>query len=188
MDINVVKVDVINSGKFGPKKVLTVDDGTKWNVAQKKPFYNLVTGPGMYSVEVGDFNGTPYIKYLKPMQNAPKTAQGSVSGSLPKQVSGFDYKAKLEADRTRQNEIALEFYCGLAKDVMIANKKDGEDIDLQEVQDNAFALFKRHQSLLQLADAVTTGPSKPEMKPAYQKAEEELAKAKEAELEEDPPF
>ena len=69
MDINVVKVDVVNNGKFGPKKVLTVADGTKWNIPQKKPFYNLVTGPGMYSVEVDDFNGNPYIKYLKPLND-----------------------------------------------------------------------------------------------------------------------
>ena len=188
MDINVVKVDVVNNGKFGPKKVLTVADGTKWNIPQKKPFYNLVTGPGMYSVEVDDFNGNPYIKYLKPLNAEAKTATGGVSAPAAKSAPGFDYKAKLEADKERQNEIALEFYCGLAKDVMIANKKDGVDIDLQEVQDNAWALFKRHKSLLQLADVVTQDSSQPDMKPTWKKAQEELAKAKAAEADEEPPF
>lgn len=184
MDINVVKVDVVNNGKFGPKKVLTVDDGTKWNVAEKKPFYGLVTGPGMYNVEIGDFNGTPYIKYLKPLNAEPKTASSAVSSNAPKSASGFDYKTKLAADRERQNEIALEFYCGLAKDVAIANKKQGVDIDLQEIQDNAWALFKRHKSLLQLADVVSEPPAPAEMKSTYQKAVESL----QADAEEEPPF
>ena len=64
MDINVTRVEVQANSKYGPKKVLYVDDGTKWNVAEKKPFYNLITGPGMYSVEIADFQGKPYIKYL----------------------------------------------------------------------------------------------------------------------------
>lgn len=186
MDINVVKVDVVNNGKYGPKKVLTVDDGTKWNVTEKKPFYNLVTGPGMYSVEMGDFNGTPYIKFLKPMQNAPKTASGSVSNAGARPNAGYDYKAKLEADRNKQNEIALEFYCNLAKDVAIANKKDGVDIDLQAIQDDAYALFKRHKSLLEMANAITAPATAPEMKTTYQKAVESLEK--DAMAEEEPPF
>ena len=184
MEINVVKVDVVNSGKFGPKKVLTVSDGTKWNVSQKKPFYNLVTGPGTYSVEIGDFNGTPYIQYLKPLNAAPKSAPGAALGGNPKAAQGFDYKLKLEAEKERQTEIALEFYCGLVKDVKIANKKDGEDIDLQEIQDLAYAMLKRHKSLVQMATAVTDTPAPAEVKTTYQKAVESLEKDKE----EEPPF
>lgn len=188
MDINVVKVDVVNSAKFGTKKVLHVDDGTKWNVSEKKPFYGFVNGPGKYNVEIGDFNGTPYIKYLKALDNGSKTPASAVSSASGSGASPDNYKARLAADRMRQNEIALEFYCGLAKDIMIANKKDGEVIDMQEVQDAGWALFKRHKSMLELAD-MNDQPAKPaEVKSTFQKATEALTAEKAAEENIEPPF
>lgn len=173
MDINVTKVEVQANSKFGPKKVLYVADGTKWNVAEKKPFYGLITGPGIYSVEIADFQGKPYIKYLskKSGSNAPANAAGA---SVSKPVGNFDYKAKMEADKARQNEIALEFYCGLVKDVMIANKKDGEGIDLLAIQEAAYSMLKNHKKLVEMLDAQEE-IAEPEVKTTYQKAAEALA-------------
>lgn len=172
MDINVTKVEVQSTGKFGPRKVLHVADGTKWNVAEKKPFYGLITGPGVYSVEIADFQGKPYIKYLskKSGSNATVSADGV---SMPKSSGNFDYKAKLEADKVRQNEIALEFYCGLVKDIMIANKKDGEDIDCLAVQEAAFSLLKNHKKLIEMIGAQDE-EAPAEMKSTYQKAMDSL--------------
>ena len=182
MLINVTRVENNNSVKYGKRKILHVDDGTSWNVAEKKPFYNSVTGPGMYEVEMAEFQGKPYIKYLKPANAGAKPATGATVSTVAKPSTGIDYKAKLEQDKARQDDIRLEFYCGLVKDIMIANKKKDEDISLEKVQDDAYALFKRHLRLLELASVA--GQEKPaEMKPAYQKASEELAKAEAAEEE-----
>lgn len=173
MDINVTKVEVQVSGKYGPKKVLHVSDGTQWNVAEKKPFYSLITGPGIYSVEIADFQGKPYIKYLSKKSNA--SAHATAGGtSVSKSAGNFDYKAKLEADKVRQNEIALEFYCGLVKDVVIANKKDGEEIDCLAIQDMAFSLLKNHKKLIEMIDAQEE-PAVEEAKSTYQKAMDSLA-------------
>lgn len=191
MDINVIRVEVHKSPKFGDKKILHVDDGTSWNVAQKKPFYDKVTGPGLYSVEVDEYKGKPYIRSLYPKgtvtgQNRPTT---NVSAGAGTQARVASYEAglekRLDADKKKQDDIRLEFYCGLVKDVAIANKQGKELIDLDKIQEEAFRLFKMHSSLLEMAQAQSNAP-KTSLVPTAAKAEAELAKAKEAEDDEVP--
>lgn len=150
-DIKVVRVEKQESPKYGAKKVLYVDDGSKWNVSSKKPFYDAVTGPGMYSVNIKDFNGTQYISYLefKGALNAQNATSQPVSSTGGSGSSGTNYQAKIDADKKRQDDIRLEFYCGLAKDIMIANKKDGVDINPNTVMAYGWAMYNRHLNLLE---------------------------------------
>jgi hypothetical protein len=184
MDINVIRVEMHKSAQYGDKKILHVDDGTKWNVAQKKPFYDKVTGPGLYSIDVAEFQGKPYIKSLY-----PKNVAGAPAAVKSTTVKNTSYEAglekRLDADKKKQDDIRLEFYCGLVKDVAIANKQGKELIDLDKIQEEAFRLFKMHSALLEMAQA-QGNTSKTSLMPTAQQCEAELAKAKEAE--EEPPF
>ena len=153
-DIKVVKVDEIKSDKYGDKKVLTVEDGSKWNVNEKKPFYHIISGPGIYCADFKEFQGKQYISYLKfksalDGQNQPTTGFSHAGGvTIPASSYDANMKARLNADKKRQDDIRLEFYCGIAKDILIANKKDGVDINPNDTIAIGLDLFKRHVDIL----------------------------------------
>lgn len=140
MDINVTRVEVQANSKYGPKKVLYVDDGTKWNVAEKKPFYNLITGPGMYSVEIADFQGKPYIKYLSKKGGAAISA----TPAAVKPQEGANSSDKLAFEKAKQNDILVEFYARLAFDIL--NAKNPGKVSSGEVMLEAGRLVRLHKS------------------------------------------
>lgn len=140
MDINVTKVEVQTTGKFGPRKVLHVADGTKWNVAEKKPFYDLITGPGIYSVEIAEFQGKPYIKYLSKKGNGGTTS----TAAAEKPQEGGVLSDKLAFEKAKQNDILVEFYARLAFDIL--NAKNPGCVSSGEVMLEAGRLVRLHKS------------------------------------------
>lgn len=190
MDIKVIQVEVKESPQYGKRKVLHVDDGSKWNVSSKKPFYDDVVGPGIYSVSIKQFNGKDYISYLS-FKGAIQGQTAAVAGfstpvgvptpeNVKAAVAGVNaennaLQMRLEADKKRQDDIRLEFYCGLAKDIAIANKKDGVDISPLSVVACGYTMYNRHLSLLKGKET-----------PSEEAAEQE--KGKTTEEVEEPPF
>lgn len=194
-DIKVLRVEVNHSDKYGDKKVLHLDDGSKWNVSEKKPFYNSISGPGTYVAEFKEFQGKPYISYLKLKaaldgQNQARTNVSTGSGTSTAAANyEANLKLRLEADKKRQDDIRLEFYCGVAKDILIANKPEGiSTIDYHDVIGMGVELYKMHLDALDMLQAQSEGKTQPVSNTGvtYQKAKEELEKAKAAE--EEPPF
>ncbi len=192
-DIKVLRVEVNHSDKYGDKKILHLDDGSKWNVAEKKPFYASITGPGTYTAEFKEFQGKPYIAYmkLKSALDGQNQARTNVSNSSGTTTAAANYEAnlklRLEADKKRQDDIRLEFYCGVAKDILIANKQEAI-IDYHDVIGMGVELYKMHLDALDLLQAKGANAPVSSTGPTYQKAKEELEKAKAAESEEDTPF
>lgn len=184
-DIKVVKVENLGSLKYGNKKVLHLEDGSKWNVSEKKPFYDSVTGPGLYNAEFKEFQGKPYISFLSFKcslngQNQPTASVSAGSGtSMPKPNYEAVNEARLKADKARQDDIRLEFYCGIAKDILIANKKDGVDIDMKDVVFNGKQMYQDHLEALETIYLQAIG--KAQAKEAIANKQAELA-------EEEPPF
>lgn len=195
-DIKVLRVEVKHSEQYGNRKILHVDDGSKWNVAEKKPFYNAVTGPGVYDADFKDFQGKPYIAYLKfkCALDAQNQATSPVKAAGNGNVAAANYEAnmklRMEADKKRQDDIRLEFYCGVAKDILIANKKKDEPINHNDVIAMGADLYKKHLDMLEMMQAQAEGKAdatKSVTGTAYSRAEAALKEAEKAE-EEDTPF
>lgn len=176
MNINVVKIDVKQT-KFGIKKELLAYDGKKYRVGSRQKFYDDVQNPGVYAIEMGDYEGKPFVKSLKYVGNlpsdnkfVPKTNAATAS------VSADALKAKAEQDRKRQDDIRLEFYCNIAKDILIANKKANEDISFDDVMWNAKKMYVKHLDILSMLDAEAKGievvADKPEVKEEPQAKQE----------------
>jgi len=200
MDIKVVRIEVNHSDKYGEKKILHVDDGTKWNVRADKPFYKNVVGPGIYDATFKEFQGHEYISYLKfksaaDGQNQATTNETPASGMV---VAKGNYeaalKAKMDADKKRQDDIRLEFYCGVAKDILIANKKAGKDINHRDVLAIGLDLYKAHLEVLEMVQLQNQGKEMAKVSKtgtgisSYEKAEAAVEAAKDKEAEEEPPF
>ena len=194
-DIKVLRVEVRHSEQYGDKKILHLDDGSKWNVSEKKPFYASISGPGTYTAEFKEFQGKPYISYLKlnAALNGQNQATTNVSAGSGTTTAAANYeanlKARLAADKKRQDDIRLEFYCGVAKDILIANKPEGVAvIDYHDVIGMGVELYKMHLEALDMLQAQADGKNQPVSStgPTYQKAKEELEKAKASEGDEVP--
>lgn len=184
-DITVTRVEVNHSDKYGDKKILHLDDGSKWNVAEKKPFYNEISGPGVYTADFKEFQGKPYIAFLRfkgamQGQNRPTTGSAPVLGT----GSAVGLKERLEADKKRQDDIRLEFYCGVAKDILIANKKKDQDINHNQVIELGVDLYKKHLDMLEMLRAQAENPILTVNDTTYNRAKAALDEAKE----EKPPF
>lgn len=185
-DIKVLRVEVNHSEKYGDKKILHLDDGSKWNVAEKKPFYASITGPGTYTAEFKEFQGKPYIAYMKfkAALDGQNTAKTSVSGGSGTGTAVANYEAnlklRLEADKKRQDDIRLEFYCGVAKDILIANKQEGAMINHRDVIGMGLDLYRMHLEALDMLQAQLEGKTQvtsPNSDTTYNKAKAELEKA-----------
>ena len=152
MDITVTKVDVEET-KFGVKKVLYAKDGNKYRVGSKQRFYDEVRGPGIYSITMGEYNGKPFVKNLEFKMAAPGELSASANVSMAGNKQGQSFEEKMLMDKRKQDDIRLEFYTGIAKDIAIANKKEGEDIDISAVQIMAKNMVITHLKMLPIIDA-----------------------------------
>lgn len=121
--IKVVSVKTIN-GKNGEYKALELQDGTKMTVKSSKKGYASVTGAGDYSIDVKEYMGTRYINAIFPVAGStPVKAPANATADkrmLPVDNITEVNKKRLDFDKARQEEIKLECYAGIAKDVLIA--------------------------------------------------------------------
>lgn len=194
-DIKVTRVEVKKSEQYGNKKILHVEDGSKWNVRDNKAFYDDVSGPGIYSVEFKEYQGKQYISYLrfKSALNGQNQATSPVQSAGGTSMAGSSYdanmKLRLNADKKRQDDIRLEFYCGVAKDILIANKKDKEVVNHNEVIAIGLDLYKKHLDALEMLQEQEAGKNQVTAPDAAESAFAKAQRAlKEAEEADDTPF
>lgn len=120
--IKVTSVKTIN-GKNGEYKALELQDGTKWTVKSSKKGYASVTGAGDYNIDVKEYMGTRYINAIFPVPGSNTVQTSAVASDkrmLPVDNITEVNKKRLDFDKARQEEIKLECYAGIAKDVLIA--------------------------------------------------------------------
>lgn len=170
MEVKIVKIEKMES-KFGVRKVLTDASGNQYKVSTKQRFYDDCVAPGIYDITMSEYMGKPCVKWVtykgigsdgSATPTATKAAQ-----SIAKAASGnVGLEERLRMDKLRQDDIRLEFYCGLVKDVMIANKKEGEDISLDAIQLEAKKLYLKHQVLLGMTMAEEKKPEPEPEEPA----------------------
>lgn len=152
MEVKIVKIEKMES-KFGVRKVLTDASGNQYKVSNKQRFYDNCVSPGIYDITMGEYMGKPCVKWvtykgLGPDGTATPTATKAAQSTAKAATGSIGIEERLRMDKLRQDDIRLEFYCGLVKDVMIANKKEGEDISLDAIQTEAKKLYLNHQVLL----------------------------------------
>ena len=157
MEIKVTKV-YTEETKFGVKKVLCADDGKKYRVGSRQRFYDTVQEPGIYELTMGDFQGKPFVKWLefvKPLDDngAAPVAKDNVQTAAAPAGAMVAAAEKLSFERKKQDDIILEFYTGIAKDICIANKQGNELIDPINVQHMAKKMVVSHKRILSLLDA-----------------------------------
>lgn len=136
---------------------LTSDSGKQYKVSEKSRYtFQNVQGVGLYDVEVGDYMGHEVVKKLKPLQTAgldtvnPTTvASAPVAKASPAVETD---KARLDFAAAKQNEIKLECYAGIAKDVLIANGK--KDITAKDVMQFAKDLMLLHNDIIALGESL----------------------------------
>ena len=121
--VKVIRIEV-KSDKWGTKKVLTTDAGEEYKVSPKMKFYNSITANGDYELTMSEFNGKPFVKWaklLKAADGVAPVASNTTSVAKPTVTTIKTDPDKLAFEKRKQDEIRLEFYANLAKDVLIAN-------------------------------------------------------------------
>lgn len=113
MEINVVKIEE-QDGKY-PKKILFTDRGEKINVNKSNKCYDYVVAPGPYSIEWGEWQGKKFVKTLK--------FNGDHSLQYKKPQQGAVLAEKTVSYDDKQRDIKMEFYAGVAKDILISRNK-----------------------------------------------------------------
>ena len=153
MEVNIIKIEKSET-KFGVKKVLTAEDGTTYKISSKQKFYDSIVSTGMYELKMDEYQGHPFVAWAT-FKGGYNQLSGASNPALPttKKVDSKSYEDKLKADKERQNDIRLEFYCNLAKDIAIANKKDGVDVSYEEVQEIGRKMYYKHLVILGIMKA-----------------------------------
>lgn len=170
MEVKIVKIEKMEN-KFGVRKILTDASGNQYKVSTKQRFYDDCVAPGIYDITMSEYMGKPCVKWVTYKGigsdgSATPTATRAAQ-SIAKAASGsIGMEERLRMDKLRQDDIRLEFYCGLVKDVMIANKKEGEDISLDAIQLEAKKLYLKHQVLLGMTMAEEKKPEPEPEEPA----------------------
>lgn len=147
--IKVVSMKVIN-GKNGEYKALVTDDGTKWNVKNTKKGYGSITGAGDYTIDIKEYMGTRYINAIFPVPGSaasqPATSAANDKRMLPiNNITEVNQK-RLDFDKAKQDEIKLECYAGIAKDILIA--KNASQLTPKDVMLFAKELLDIHNDII----------------------------------------
>lgn len=191
MEITVTRVNVEET-KFGVKKVLYATDGNKYRIGARQKFYDDVQDPGIYSVSMGEFNGKPFVKWLEYKGPLP-----SDNKFVPKKDAlpvapgpNASFADKMHFEQKKQDDIRLEFYTGIAKDLAIANKQGNLPIDPLDVQHMAMKMVKTHMEILEMLDQESKSLEVEKAEPAKDKqieVEKPAAEGYDPETDE-PPF
>lgn len=145
--VKVIRIEVKND-KFGTKKHLFTDDGQEYKVGTKNKCYSSITANGTYELTMSLFNDKPFVKWAKLLNAASGATPATVA--QPKPATGIAMiktdPDKMAFEKRKQDEIRLEFYSTLAKDVLIHN---GEKvISAEMVMTFAEELAKIHCQIL----------------------------------------
>lgn len=156
MQVNITSVELkpkAYKGAVTNYYVLTDDQGNKYQISEKSRYtWQNVQGKGTYEIEMGEYMGHPVVKKLKPIvtsgDNAPAAKPANVAQPVAPTVAAD--KARLDFAAAKQNEIKLECYAGIAKDVLIANGK--KDITAMDVMQFAKDMMVLHNDIIALGD------------------------------------
>lgn len=149
MQVKIIKVTEEMNAKYGKKcKVLHADNGAKYRVNESNKCWDYVKGEGPYMIEMGSYNGHPFVKTLR-FQGVYKEDGTGTAGNT-KNASGANFDARIAYEKERQKEIKLECYAGIAKDICLYNagleKKKVNHIDVMSVAHNLMML---HDDILE---------------------------------------
>lgn len=148
--VKIVKVEV-NSTQYGTKKHLTADNGEVYKIGEKNRCYNAVTQTGDYDITFGTFQGKPFVQNIKLVGANSSGAAPSAAKTLNAKSNYMDSKEKLEFEKMKQNEIKIECYAGIAKDILIHNAAiKGVAVDAGNVLETAYELIRGHKAVLDI--------------------------------------
>ena len=154
MEVNITSVEMkpkAYRGQVTNYYILTDDTGKQYSISEKSRFtWQNVKGTGTYEIEMGDYMGHPVVKKLKPivttgMKEPVKSATPAAVNTNPAVAAD---KARLDFAAAKQNEIKLECYAGIAKDILIATGK--KDITAMQVMQYAKDLMVLHDDIIAL--------------------------------------
>lgn len=146
MIVKITKIEEQET-KYGRKKILLADDGRKFNVNESNKCWDYVKTPGPYDIEMGEYQGHPFVKKLRfqgAYNDGAVGAAAKTSGSAK-----TDYSQRLEFDKERQKEIKMECYASIAKDIVIHNAEISRSvISATDVMSVANNLVMLHDDIL----------------------------------------
>lgn len=144
--VKVIRIEVKND-KFGTKKHLFTEDGQEFKVGTKNKCYSSITTNGDYELTMSEFKGKPFVKWAKLLNAASGATTATVARLKPAGIAMIKTDPdKMAFEKRKQDEIRLEFYSDLAKDVLIHN---GEKlISAEMIMTLAEELAKIHCQIL----------------------------------------
>ena len=151
MNVNVIKVEE-RTDNWGTKKILHAANGQTYKVSSKSFAYQAIQGNGPYDITMGDYKGNPFVKNLKFLgeYQPPKTPLKLEGGKL------VDERVKFE--KAKQDEIKLECYAGIAKEIAIHNATLAKAyIDVKDVMNLAKDMFLIHNDIIALKESNALG-------------------------------
>lgn len=134
-------------GKFGMYKTLFFDDGSKMSITKQNRCYDAFTGAGEYDITTRLYNGKEVISAAKKIGKGDAGAVSQVVSSTKPMTAAQASEDRLAFDRSKQRDIMVECYMGIAKDIAIANKKADQDITAKMVGDIALELVAVHNNV-----------------------------------------
>lgn len=151
MNINVIRVEE-KTDKYGTKKILHTAEGKQYKVSSKSFAYDSIHGEGPYDVTMGEYQGHPFVKNLKflgvykdtPKQEKPQ--QMAISAD------------KIAFEKAKQDEIKLECYAGIAKEIAIHNASLAKaEVKVKDVMNLAKDMFIMHNDIIALKESNALG-------------------------------
>ena len=135
--------------KFGEKKILHTDKGETYKVNKTNKVFDYVMEPGKYEVNMGEFKGHSFIqsaKLIEPLNIAPAVAEAkkvAVATGIP-----LD---RVTMEMSKQQEIKLQCYAGIAKEIAIHNATMAKcEVKMSEVMSLAKDMLKAHDIIIDL--------------------------------------
>lgn len=144
MKETVAKIE-LTENQYGQKKQIILASGRTLNITPKNRCFNAFTVPGEYEITTREFNGKEAITSAKRLGNAEGVSGQPIKAMT--NVAAQTLDKKLEFDKSRQKDIMIECYMGIAKDIAIANKHQ-EGIEVSYVMDLAAELIFAHNKIL----------------------------------------
>ena len=152
MKVNIISAEVkpkTYRGQITNYYILTDDTGKQYSISEKSRFtWQNVKGKGTYEIEMGDYMGHPVVKKLQPIVTEGISTPAPKAAALAQNTAQQTEKARLDFAAAKQNEIKLECYAGIAKDVLIASGK--KEIKAMEIMQYAKDLMVLHDDIIAL--------------------------------------
>ena len=159
--INVVSISQVSKefkGQVTVKKLMKLDNGDEIPVTEKNGAYKYVTSAGTYEITRNSYGSIATAKLIKKSsekEEYPVPQESDFNKQTKAQPSVTQYQTAIrqpsEFEKNKQKEISLMCYTGIAKDILIALKKD---VSPESVFNYAVDLYNRHNDFFHPVDKV----------------------------------